>query len=196
VRPEVRWPLAIAAAFGLGIAFAQSYAQLGAPYYEAVDRLIAAGHPWDITSVDVRSGNSNLRTELQLRAFVRRQRDDLNPAARIVSRVQVGEVVETPMVFWTVVLAWSAVSTRQRILRLILGVPVFLLVEALTTATQLIPPMAQASALLSGETNPVTTWDYWSRFLEAGGQFVIASGAAIIVVALVSSRVGPSQSPA
>jgi hypothetical protein len=188
VRPEFRWPLAAAAAFGLGILFAQDYARVAAPYYAAVDRLIAAGRPWDITSVAVRPGKSNLSAELQLWAFVRRHQDDPHPAAKVVGHVQVGEVVETPMVFWTLLIAWPAVSARQRVLRLLLGIPVFLLVEAITTATQLIPPMAQASAMLGGDGNPVTGWDYWSRFLEAGGQFVVVCSAAIIVVAAVGRR--------
>ena len=166
---------------------AQPYAHIAAPFYEAVDRLIAISHPWDITSVDVRPGRSNLSAEVQLWAFVRQHVDDPTPAARVVARVQVGEVVEGPMVFWAIVLAWPAVSIRARLLRSLVGIPVFLLVEAITTAAQLIVPMAQASAILGGDANPVTVWDYWSRFLEAGGQFALACSAAVMVVAITSS---------
>jgi hypothetical protein len=186
VRSEFRWALAAAAAFALGATFAEPYARLVAPYYAAVDRLIATGHPWDIISVDVRPGKSKLSAELQLWAFVRRNPGELNPAAKVLGHVQVGEVVETPMVFWTLLLIWPATSIRKRVTLLLVGVPVFLGVEAITTATQLILPMAQASAILAGDNDPVTVWDRWSRFLEAGGQFAIVCGAAIIVVPLTN----------
>jgi hypothetical protein len=187
MRLEFRLVVAVAA-FALGVVLAEPYARLAAPYYATVDRLIATGHPWDVTSVDVQPGKTKLSSELQLWGFVRRHRDDLNPAAKVQGRVQVGESVETPIVFWTLLLLWPAVSIRQRLMRFLLGVPVFLGLEATTTGTQLMLPMAQASAILAGDNDPVTFWDHWSRFLEAGGQFVLALGGAIIVASLASRR--------
>jgi hypothetical protein len=181
MRPEFRWTLAVAAAFGIGAIFAEPYARLAAPYYAAVDRLIAIGHPWEIAVIDVRPGKSKLSAELQLRGLVRRNREDLNAAARVIGRVQVGEVVETPLVFWTLLLMWPSTSIRQRVARLVAGIPAFLCLEAITTATQLVLPMAQASAILAGDNDPVTVWDRWSRFLEAGGQFVVVCSAGILV---------------
>jgi hypothetical protein len=181
MRPEFRWTLAAAAALGLGITFAKPYARLAAPYYAAVDRVIATGHPWEISAVDVKDGISRLSAELQLHAFVRRHAEDADPAARVIGRVQVGEAVETPVVFWTLLLVWPAASMRQRVVRLIAGIPAFLGLEAITTATQLILPMAQASAILAGDNDPVTAWDHWSRFLEAGGQFIVVCGVAVLV---------------
>lgn len=183
MRPEYRWALGAAAAFAIGVTFAEPYARLTAPYYAAVDRLVAAGHPWDIISVDVRPGKSQLSAELQLWAFVRRHRYDLNPAAKVLGHVQVGEVVETPMVFWTLLLMWPAASIRQRLTRLAVGIPIFLALELITTATQLIVPMAQASAMLAGDPAPVTPWDHWSRFLEAGGGFVVATTGTLLAIA-------------
>ena len=188
MRAEGRWALAAAAALALGMTFAEPYARLVAPYYAAVDRLIATGHPWQITSVGVRPGETKLTAELQLRAYVRHKREDLSPAARVVGRVQVGEAVETPIVFWPRLLVWPAISIRQRVMRLMIGVPVFFGLEAITTATQLILPMAQASAILAGDNDPVTGWDRWSRFLEAGGQFVVVCGGAILVSAATGRR--------
>ena len=184
MRPEVRWGLAAAVAFVIGVTCAEPYAQLAAPYYAAVDRLIALAHPWDIISVEVRPGKSHLSTELQLWAWVRRRAEDAKPAAKVQGRVQVGEAIETPMIFWTLLLVWPATSVRQRIVRFVSGVPVFLCLEAGTTAIQLLLPMAQASAMLAGDPDPVTPWDRWSRFLEAGGQFVVSSGLAILVTSL------------
>jgi hypothetical protein len=188
VRPEFRWTLSAAVALGVGVTFAKPYARLAAPYYGAVVRAIATGHPWEISSVDVKDGISRLSAELQLHAFVRRHAEDPNPAARVIGRVQVGEAVETPVVFWTILLAWPAASMRQRMVRVIAGVPAFLGLEAITTATQFILPMAQASAMLAGDNDPVTAWDRWSRFLEAGGQFIVVCAAAFIIATLTDAR--------
>jgi hypothetical protein len=179
--PELRCGLAAAAALVIGVAGAAPYARLAAPYYAAVDRLIAASHPWEVARVEVRPGKSDLTAELQLQGYVRRDKDAAERAARVVGRVQVGEVVETPIVFWTLLLMWPASSLRQRLIRFLVGVPVFLGLEAATTATQLVLPMAQASAILAGDKDPLTGWDHWSRFLEAGGQFVVACFGAFMI---------------
>ncbi len=184
MRLEVRWGVLAAAALAVGTMVAAPYARLMVPYYAAVDRLLAAGRPWVITHVAVGAGRAQLSDEVQIEAWVRRRQDDPKPAARVIGRVQVGEVIETPIVFWGLLLGWPAASTRQRVGRLALGIPVFFGVEAVTTATQLIVPMTQASAMLAGDPDPVTSWDRWSRFLEAGGQFAVVCAAAMMVIAL------------
>lgn len=184
MRRELRWTLVAGGALALGALCAESYARVAAPYYAAVDRLIATGYPWQIESVEVVAGNSGHSAELQLRGEVRRHREDLNAGATLVSHLQVGEAVETPVVFWTVLLLWPARSTRQRLVRIALAVPVFLSLEAVTTAVQLIHSMAEASALLAGESDPVTVWERWTRFLEAGGRFALEVGAALLTVSL------------
>lgn len=176
MRAEIRWSLAAILALAIGVTCAQFYANLAAPYYAAVARLVASTHPWQVTGVEVKPGKSNLSAELQLHADVYRYIGAPEAAARVTSRVQVGEVIETPLLFWTLLLVWPAASIRQRVLRLLVGIPVFLCLEATTTATQLMLGMAQASALLAGDPNPLTLWDHWSHFLEAGGQFVLAAG--------------------
>jgi hypothetical protein len=109
------------------------------------------------------------------------------PAALVVNTVQVGEVVETPLVFWTLLLLWPARSRRQLVLRIAIGVPLFVGLESATTACQLVHSLAEASALLNGERNPVTWWDQWSRFLEAGGRFVIEVVVTLGAVAMASA---------
>jgi hypothetical protein len=182
VRPEIRWALAAALALTIGVTCAEPYARLAAPYYAAVARLISVGHPWTIVSVAVKPGTKSPSPEVQLVGDVRRRPEDLRPAGRIISHVQVGEAVETPVVFWTLLLMWPANSMRQRLIRLAIGIPVFLGVEAITTGIQLMHSMAEVSAILAGELNPVTLWERWSRFLEGGGQFVLACGFAILVL--------------
>jgi hypothetical protein len=87
---------------------------------------------------------------------------------------------------------------RQLMVRLIAAIPAFLGLEALTTATQLILPMAQASAILAGDNDPVTAWDHWSRFLEAGGQFIVVCCGAVLLAAMTGSgrrrRITPGPS--
>ena len=183
-RPELRWSLAATAALGVGILCAAPYARLAAPYYGFIDGLLAQHRPWEVVRVSVQPGRSAYTAELHMDGYVRRSVASPQHAARVVGRVQIGEVVESPIVFWTLLLAWPAATLRRRVVRLLIGVPVFLGVEAVTTAAQLMLPFAQASALLKGEADPVTAWDYWSRFLESGGQFVVICAAAAVVVAL------------
>jgi hypothetical protein len=122
---------------------------------------------------------------------VRRDAEQQLPSARVVSHVQVGEVVETPLVYWTLILMWPVASMRERWLRAALALPGFLAVEALTTPAQLLGPLAQASAILAGDDDPLTVWDRWSRFLEAGGQFVFVTAAAITVTCWPRSATAP-----
>jgi hypothetical protein len=181
VRPELRWGLAAIAALAIGVTCAKPYAEGAAPYYLLVTRLLAKGHPWEIVSVDVRPGKSNLSAELQLRALIYGEPRD-RPLARVVGRVQVGEVIETPLVYWTLLLVWPAATFRRRALLILKGIPIFLALTTLTTGAQLALPMAQASAILAGDHDPVTAWDHWSRFLEAGGEFALELSAAFAAV--------------
>ncbi len=151
-------------------------------------------NPWEVTGVEVGPGKSNLTADLQLQANVFRYQGAPHRASRVVGRVQVGEVIETPLVFWTLLLVRPAASIRQRVIRVVVGIPIFLGLEEITTATQLILPMAQASAMLAGDSDPVTPWDRWSRFLEAGGQFVLAFGSAILVAAMTRRTRGAQES--
>jgi hypothetical protein len=71
---------------------------------------------------------------------------------------------------------------RRRLLRLMLAIPVFLGLEVVTTTCQLLHPLAEASALLSGARDPVTMWEQWSRFLESGGLFAVEVTAALLAI--------------
>jgi hypothetical protein len=177
------------AVLGLASIGAQGYARLAAPYYAAVARLIARAYPWEIVSVDVRPSDMGPGSVLMLRGAVRRHASDRRPAARVVTRLTVGEAVETPAVYWTILLLWPAVSWRQRLLRVAVGVPLFLGLEAITTAVQLVHNLPEASALLAGEQDPTTVWELWSRFLEAGGRFVVQV-CAVLMTVVIAGKLG------
>jgi hypothetical protein len=85
---------------------------------------------------------------------------------------------------------WPARSVRARGLRAVASLPAFPALEADTTVTPLILPMAQASALPAGQLDALTAWDLWSRFWEAGGQFMIVAAAAIVVVTTIAPASG------
>jgi hypothetical protein len=191
MRREWRLGLAIVIAFAVGTTCAEGYARLAAHYYATIAEWIAETHPWKIISVAVARDESNHSAVLLLTGDVRRERTDSRPAVRIVSRIQVGEVIETPLVFWTILALWPAKSMRRRLGFLAVGAPVFLLLEAATTAMQLVNPMAEASAILGGDLDPLTLWERWSRFLEAGGRFVVETAGALLAVAIVEFL--PSQ---
>jgi hypothetical protein len=186
MRREWRLGLVAVVALVAGTVGARYYAQLAVPYYAGAAGLIVRLHPWRVVSLKVTNDPEGHSTILLLKGAVFRNPADPSPAAVVVNRVQVGEVVETPVIFWTVLLLWPTTST-QRWLRLAMGIPVFLGLEVLTTVCQLIQPMAQASAILAGQSDPLTLWDRWSRFLEAGGRFVVEIVAAVLTIAIADS---------
>jgi hypothetical protein len=188
MRREWGWAITTALALTIGVTCAAGYARLALPYYTAVTTLIADFHPWRIVSLAVTPDQSSHGTVLRLSGEVRRHRDDSLPAAMVVNRVQVGEAIETPVIFWGLLLAWPTLTVRQRLIRLAVGVPVFLTLEGVTTACQLVYSMAQASAMLAGEENPLTLWERWSRFLEAGGRFVLEVSAALVTAGVAQMR--------
>jgi hypothetical protein len=188
MRREVWWAVIAIAVLAAASTSARGYARLAAPYYAAVARLIALGHPWQIVSVEVKPGEGGTGSVLVLTGDVRRQASDARPAARVVARVQVGEAVETPAVFWTMLLLWPVASVRERLTRIAVGLPIFLGLEVFTTTVQLLHNLPEASALLAGEKNPLTLWERWSRFLEAGGLFV-TEACAVVLTKVIAQRV-------
>lgn len=172
LRREIWWGVAAVAAFAIGAVCAKPYARLAAPYYTLADRVFATGHPWSTGTVEVKPNDKGPGFILLSISGIRRQSSNPPFAARTIARVQVGEAVETPMVFWTALLLWPATSMRQRLTRVAVGIPLFLGLEAITTAVQFIHALPEASARLAGETDPLTLLERWSRFLEAGGRYV------------------------
>lgn len=186
MRPNLRLVLTAVVALTIGATGAEAYARLAIPYYNLVTTAIAEFHPWRVRNVAVVRDKSKPDATLRMTGEVRRRREDPFPAAEVITYVQVGEVVETPVVFWSVLLAWPMATLRRRLICVALGIPVFLTLEAATTACQLVHSMAEASALLAGETNPLTAWERWSRFLEAGGRFALELCAALLTLALAN----------
>jgi hypothetical protein len=186
MRLDWRWIVVPIIALAGGAIAAKPYARLAAPYYQAVAQLIAEGRPWQIVSVEVGSSASSPGAVLRLTGLVREFFSDVQPAAKLVGKLQVAAVIESPMIFWTMLLLWPAVSYRQRLARLALGIPVFLSLEAATTVCQLLNPLAYASAVLAGNPDPMTPWESWSRFLEEGGRVALAFGTALLTVSIVS----------
>src|SRR5271167_2484313 len=115
MRREWRWVLAAVAALTAGAIGAKSYATLAAPFYAVAARWIAVGHPWEIVDIDVAPGNTGPGAILRLRGNVRRHADDHQPAARMISKLQVAAVVESPIVFWTLIFLWPLRSCRERL---------------------------------------------------------------------------------
>lgn len=183
MRPEWRWIGGAVLALAVGAIGAKPYARLAAPYYQAVARMIAEGRPWQVVKVEVASSTSTPGAVLRLTGFVREFRSDPKPQMRLVGKLQVAAVAESPLIFWTLLLLWPAASYRQRLARLAVGVPAFLSLEAATTVCQLLNPLAYGSAVLSGVRDPLTPWERWSRFLEAGGRVAIALTAALLTIA-------------
>jgi hypothetical protein len=186
---QARWIVAAVAALAIGAIGAKPYARMAAPYYLIAAELLAQGHPWEVAGVDVQSPAHGPGSILELTGTVRKYDSDILPAAIIAAHLEVAAVVQAPIIFWTVLLAWPAASVRQRFARVALGIPLFLGLEVATTVCQLLNPLACASAVLAGDPEPITPWESWSRFLEDGGRVVMALSAAMLTAALtVRSR--------
>jgi hypothetical protein len=182
MRLERRWLLAASVALLVGAFGAQTYAQLAAPYYRAAAIWVARGRPWTITRVDVSQDAARPGVFVRLHGEVRTVANAARPAARLTGRVQAGAAIEGPLIFWTILLAWPAEARRRGAL-LLVGVPIFLGLEAATTVCQLLNGFAEASAVLAGDPDPLTIWERWSRFIESGGRDVLAVCAALLTVA-------------
>jgi hypothetical protein len=174
--------LIVALALAAGIYAGGAYARRAAPFYAAAAALIAKAHPWKVNGVRVSVDQGMHGQVLRLTGEVRRSADDARPAAIIESHVQVGEVIETPVIFFSLLLLWPALTIRERVWRLALAVPAFFVLEILTTVCELLRPLAEASALLNGEAHPLTLWERWTRLLEAGGRFVLEIAGVILTV--------------
>lgn len=188
MRREIRWLIVAAVALAVGATCAEQYARLAAPYYLAVARVIAQSQPWEIVDATVGPDKLGRDRVVLMTGLVREHRDDPEPAAKVICRLQVAAAVESPVIFWTLLLLWPAASLRRRLGYLALGVPVFLCLEAATSACQLLNPLAYASAVLASDGNaaePVTVWEHWSRFIESGGRIVLAVCAGVLTVAAV-----------
>jgi len=187
MRRELGWAGIAVAMLAVATGGAEGYARLAAPYYAAVARLMALGHPWQIVSVEVGPSAVGPGSVLVLVGDVRRHAGDARPSARVVARVHVGEAVETPAVFWTLLLLWPAVAFRRRLVRIAVGFPVFLGLEAITTGVALVHGVAEAADFLASGRDRLTLGEGWTRFLEAGGHFGIEVCAALLVIVLTQT---------
>jgi hypothetical protein len=196
MRPEWSWALAAAGAFAVGVLGAESYARLAAPVFRESAALMTGALPWTVREVMVSREGAGQAAVLRLTGEVRRDGGDPEPGAVVVSRVAVGEAVEVPVIFWTLLLLWPARDARERLVRALLGLPVFLGLAITLTTCQLIHPMAQASAILAGDSDPVTPLERWSRFVESGGGFVLEVAAALFAVVAARRLRPPPSMPA
>lgn len=178
-----RWLVGLSAALLIAALCAGAYTRAAMPYYTLVARWMAAKQPWTILGMDV-SRQPHRGAILRMVGTVREHNDDPLPAARLVAKLPVATVVESPLIFWSVLLLWPCANRRQRLLVPLTGVPLFLGLEAATTVCQLLNPLAYASAVLAGDSEPITLWERWSRFLEGGGRVALALVAALCAIAL------------
>jgi hypothetical protein len=186
MRPEWHQLFIASLALAIGALGAGLYARSAVPYYDVVARLLARGHPWQVANIQVKPGSVGPGSVIRLTGFVLSREKAARPEAAITADLQVAAVVEAPVIFWTLLLLWPTVSRGQRVGFFVLGIPIFMGLEAATTTCQLLSPLATASAILAGEHNPLTSWDRWSRFIEGGGRIALAIGAAILTVTLVA----------
>jgi len=161
------------------------------PIYAAASTVIARLNAWTVLDVQTTADPHSPGRVLRLRGLVA-NRSAPSQSALIISRLQVGAPLETLVVFWALLVACSLSSRRRLLLSIALGVPVFLGIEAAMTVSQLVGPLASAPQLLAGAAEPMTPWEHWSRFLEAGGRVAVGITAALMTAALTEAVLGSS----
>ncbi len=190
MRGEVRWVLIALIALLAGVTCAEPYSRAMCPYYAAVARFIAKPHPWAVREITVRKIGPGAPAEVRLVGIVwsAATHGPSGPiqGLRVETELGVGGVIQVPVLFWGVVVAWRAGSRREWLVRWSLGAVIFFALEILTTVCQLVAALAQASAYLAAVHGPVTPWELWSRFLESGGRQALAVAAALITVAIAA----------
>jgi hypothetical protein len=171
----------------LGTLAAAPYARLVAPLLERIAVGLGSVHGWQVEQALVERDARTGATVLRLQGTVRKGRAATDPWARINSHADAGAIVETPIVFLTVLIAWPARSARRRLALLALGLPVLLGVDALASAAALLDGFANAQAALDGRAGSVSAWERWSDFCESGGRVALAIAAAVLLAALAGA---------
>jgi hypothetical protein len=92
---------------------AEAYARLAAPYYKSVAAVFVQTRPWALTSIDVARDENRPGVFLRLHGEVREAASAVKPAAILTTRVQVGAVIEAPLIFWTILLAWRQTASGK-----------------------------------------------------------------------------------
>ena len=177
VRPDSRRLAAAVAAVLLVGAAGDFYVRAAIPLYRIGSEWLIQDHPWQIDSLSVQ-GDAG-RRRLQMRSELRVKTWDREPAALVQSRLQLAAAKQNAVVFWPLLLLLPAGSMRRRLVLLALALPAFLVLEVATTSAQLVSPLMQTAAVIGGEADPLTPWERWSRFLEAGGRVALDVCAAL-----------------
>jgi hypothetical protein len=183
---EIQWVLIATVVLFVSSTSAELYARTMTPFYAAVAEIVSRVHPWRVLDVRVESPPGTGRRVVELVGEVRQNRSDPLPAAAVEGHLQIDSILQTPVIFWTVILLWPSRSFRRKLVFAIAGIPIFLIAEAATTVAQLISPLAQASAMLAGDSDPLTLWERWNRLMEAGGRLVVAFFGALLAVVLTT----------
>lgn len=185
-HPNTWRALTVAALLMLCALLATPYARAVAPFYGAIAGWWCPQDDSQMLSLKVVRDDLSPATSLRLVAAVRGARSHYRQAI-VVSRVQVGAVAETLLMFWMPLLLWP-MPLRRRLWTLVLALPLFATVDACMTVGQLLAPIAQTAADLMDGAQTITAWTHWSQFLEQGGRFVCEVCAALMVIAVATRR--------
>ena len=183
IRPDWRILCAALITVAVGSIAAPAYLRRVAPCYLSAARLIARGEPWQIVDVAVEPSTDKPGMIQQLSALVSGGDARHTRHAQLLGKVHAGAAIEPLLTFWLVLLAWPAVSAKQRWVRILMGAPVFILTDAATTIVSLMHALPWAQNTLAGLPDVPTGWDRWVDFLEAGGRFAISVSAALLTIA-------------
>lgn len=189
MRAEPRALLIVAALLaGAALGGAATYAECLAPFYAVAAQTLAEPDGWQVVAADVRPSKHGPGRVVALTADFYAEPAGTprgaEPAARVVSEVQVGAVAEGPVVLLAVLSLWPLARGARRRRLLLAGVPALLVLECLTTVPQLMHAMPAVAAMAAGAGDRVTLVDRWGEFIEGGGRFALACTLGVLTASL------------
>ncbi len=184
-KTAMRLLLAYALFFGLCLAFARYYATLWLPLYRAELAMLAPQY----TVVDLRlqrpGGETLIALDIKTARAINIGTKTVPAGVTMNSSTLMGNVVQHPIIYFSILLAWPGFLTRERLFLLLTGLPLLVLVEALDLPFILLGALEDLMLYnLAPDQLPGSRLVTWMDFLNGGGRLALSAAAAVCNVAI------------
>ena len=181
MRTERRGTVAALLLGAAGIVGASTYAGWTVPLHRVAAAWAAQSCACRIANVSVVQPGAGSTSALQLTAVVTEGPADSIPVAVVANRVNVGGIVQVPIVLLGLLLAWPAHARRDCAVRGALALLALPLLELLTTGSQLVAPLWALGAEM--QLRSVHGWmTGWTQFIESGGRIAVTAAIALLII--------------
>lgn len=112
------------------------------------------------------------------------------PGSQSTCSTLASHALQHPFVIWCALLAWPGFSVRQRLVLVLMSLPVLFLVEMIDVPLVLVGTASDIPVPSATTQRPLLS--YWGRFLDGGGRHALSICAAILIV-IVYKRIAQSR---